>query len=221
MHDDKVRTCLPSDEDAPEFVRKLYTHASIDFNKEDLDQEKLAAFKQLVVELCHDFTVYQGMFGSVQARNNSYKLGKSVMFIVERSMLTQICLRYAALVHDNSPMKDGKTKKGEQVVSFKELIKPLGSAWLNANLKECEAFFSSSGLKKWRNKVIAHNDLKVFKNRAKYIPKLSIDVIQEQLSLLNESLNYLEDKQYQVTQVEVGLEFGEGLDKYREMLDSL
>jgi len=215
MSDKKVKTFLPSDADAPDYIKELFSFPPIDFDKTKLDTRKLEAFERLVVELCHDFTVYKGMFGSEDARASTYKLGREVMFVVERAFLTQICLRYAALVHD----KDKSNRPNEKVVSFSELINPLDSEWLNQRLDWFVAFYKDSGLKKWRNKAIAHNDLKVFLNRKQHLPELSVDVIENQLELLNECLNYLRDKQYQHTEVGVVLSRGEGLDKYQQQLE--
>lgn len=217
----EFRTFLPSDPNAPEFIKKLYTMAPIDFDPSRLDLDKFNAFSRLVTELCHDFTVYSGMFGSEQSREMTYKLGVDVMLVVERALLTQICLRYAALVHDNSKTdRHGRIVKTEEVISFKELIKPLNSTWLGSKRLEMESFYNNSKLKKWRNKVIAHNDFEIFKDRNKNIPQLNTDAIREQLVILNDCINYLQNRQETHTEVEVQLIFGEGFDKYRSILGS-
>lgn len=217
----KFRTYLPSDDDAPEFIKELYSKPTIDFDKVKLDGNKLIAFERLVIELCHDFTVYRRMFGTEDARSLSSKLGSEVMLVVERALLTQICLRYAALVHDETPSRGGTKLADKEVVSLRELIDPLGSKWLTEKLNEFKLFYKSSGLDKWRNKVIAHNDLKVFQNRQKYVPALSAEAIENQLVLLNDCLNYLKDEQYKYTDVEVVMTFGEGLDRYKQLLASV
>jgi hypothetical protein len=220
--DHRARTYLPTDDNAPDLIRELYKTKPIDFDRKQVSPEKLEAFKRLVAELCHDFTVYSGMFGKEETRLSTNKLGRNVMLVVERSLLTQICLRYAALVHDNSKrQKGGVIDKSEEVISLKELIEPLNSDWLNSTLVKMKSFYIESNLKKWRNKVIAHNDFKIFQNRSQSIPKLTEDIIRQQLEMLNDCLNYLQNRYDVHTDVEVQLEFGEGLDKYRSSLNKL
>lgn len=211
----KARTYLPTDKHAPRFIQEIYETPKVDFDLSLLDKEKLKAFEQLVAELCHDFTVYSGMFGNEEQREATYKLGRDVILIVERAMLTQICLRYSALIHDKW------NKKGEEVVSLKQLIQPLNSASLNSKLTEMEEFYNKSNLKRYRNKVIAHNDLKVFQRRNSNIPKLTTEQIEQQLHILNECLNYLKDRQEVSTDIIVQLSFGEGLDKYQMQLQKI
>lgn len=219
MSHSEFKTFLPSDPNAPDFIKNLYYKPSIDFDPSLLDHDKFIAFSRLVTELCHDFTVYSGMFGSEQSREMTYQLGVDVMLVVERALLTQICLRYAALVHDNSKLdKQRRVVKSEEVISFKELIKPLNSCWLESKRLDMEHFYNNSKLKKWRNKVIAHNDFRMFKNRNKNVPHLSTDLIRDQLQILNDCINYLQDRQHTHTEVEVQLSFGEGFDKYKAIL---
>tara|TARA_Y100000310_G_scaffold11866_1_gene12361 strand:+ start:957 stop:1598 length:642 start_codon:yes stop_codon:yes gene_type:complete len=204
----KARSYLPTAPDAPEQIKKLYEFPEVDFDTSLLDRTMLIAFEQLVGEICHDFTVYSGMFGTDKKREASFQLGKDVMHIVERAMLTQICLRYSALVNDKW---DAKNK---EVVSFKQLIQPLRSCFLNSKLKLFDDFYQTSGLKHYRNKIIAHNDLKAFREGHKKVPKLSTELIEKQLSDLNECLNYLKERQDVYTDTYITLNNGEGLDKY-------
>lgn len=154
-----------------------------DFLPAKIDAMKLKAFSQLASELCQDFSVYSELF-TKKRTESELALEMEAGFVLERALLTQICLRYSALAHDETK------RTAEDIISFQELIRSLQSKWLDEKSIRIREFYQSSGLKLWRNKVIAHEGYTLLcKDDDK--PRLTRETIEEQLTLLKSCMTYL------------------------------
>lgn len=207
----KTSTYLPSDDNAPEFIKQFYAKPALDFDPASVKPDELNTIESLTHDLCLDFTIYRQLFADQESRDKAYTLGSTVMFTLERALLFRICLRFSALIGDKSNERWSSDKR---VISISEIIKDLNSDRLNSLRDQFIEFYRASGLEFWRNKFAAHNDKNMLIQGEKPLLLVTSIQIHEELQKLNDFINLLKGEQHVLTDVEVQTIFGTGADKF-------
>ncbi len=70
----KTSTYLPSDDNAPEFIKQLYAKPALDFDPASVKPDELNTIESLTHDLCLDFTIYSQLFADQESRDKAYTL---------------------------------------------------------------------------------------------------------------------------------------------------
>ncbi len=131
----------------------------IDFDPKLLNRDEVEALQNFLTDLCMDLTIYMELFnekGNIEELN---KFSGIIFSKIERSYLERICLKFATLM-------DPPKSCGKENLSFKRFIQETKSDLLQGIYNDIDRFYSNSGIKNWRNKVLAHADLLTFVNNS-------------------------------------------------------
>ncbi len=124
----------------------------IDFSLSDINPDELSVLKVYFCEICTDFTLYMQIFSEASGIEQLNKFNSFVFSYLERAYLEKICLKIATL------MDPAAINKNENL-SLQRFIKQTKSTVLQSKFDSLNNFYISSGIKDWRNKVLAHADL--------------------------------------------------------------
>lgn len=131
----------------------------VDFKLELLKKDEVEAIQNYLTDLCTDLTIYMGLFNEKDNIEELYKFNKLIFPKIERAYLERICLKFATLM-------DPPKSCGKENLSFKKFIHDAKSSHLQGIYDDIELFYINSGIKNWRNKVLAHSDLLTFVNNS-------------------------------------------------------
>ncbi|GAA0202915.1 hypothetical protein GCM10009123_07710 [Kangiella japonica] len=136
-------------------LRKLDPMNKIDFDVSSLNKEEVVALKSFLAELCTDLTIYVELFDNKENLAELNKFNVLIFSRIERAYIERICLKFSTLM-------DPPKSCGKENLSFKRFIEITESNLLQALYDEIHDFYVVSGIKNWRNKVLAHADLSTF-----------------------------------------------------------
>ncbi|NKF52734.1 hypothetical protein G3R49_19440 [Shewanella sp. WXL01] len=153
MSNDKVTTSTFDD-----FVKRFPEMAhldpmnQIDFSLSDINQNELQALKQYFTGICTDLTLYMQLFSQEANITELNKFNGFVFSRLQRAYLERICLKVATLM-------DPPKSMGNENLSLRRFINQTKSSLLQNQFDLLYEFYKNSGIKDWRNKVLAHADL--------------------------------------------------------------
>lgn len=156
----KVRTSTQED-----FLKKYPSLSGvtamnrIDFDPKLLESDEVEALEHYLTDLCTDLTIYMELFNEEDNIEELNKFSGIIFSKIERAYLERICLKFATLM--DPPKSCGKGN-----LSFKRFIQETKSQILQDIYNDIELFYINSGIKNWRNKVLAHADLLTFVNNS-------------------------------------------------------
>lgn len=133
-------------------MANLHPMNNLDFNLTDINQEELKALTQYFTDICTDLTLYTQLFSQDDNTTELNKFNSFVFSRLQRAYLERICLKVATLM-------DPPKSMGNENLSLLRFIGQTNSPLLKARFERLSAFYKKSGIKDWRNKVLAHADL--------------------------------------------------------------
>jgi hypothetical protein len=125
----------------------------IDFSLEDINQNDLLVLNKYFSDICTDLTIYMQLFSEEESINQLNEFNSFIFGYIERAYLERICLKVSTLM-------DPPGKKDNENLSLQRFIKQTDSKILQNIFDELKTFYINSGIKGWRDKVLAHADLK-------------------------------------------------------------
>lgn len=134
-------------------VPNLVATNKIDFLLSDVNQDDLAVLKGYFSGICTDWTIYMQLFYKQDDIEQLEKFNGFIFGYIEKAYLERICLKISTLM-------DPVGKRGNKNLSLQLFIKQTKSQKLEDQFDRLKEFYTSSGIKKWRDKVLAHADLK-------------------------------------------------------------
>lgn len=124
----------------------------IDFDLSSISQSELKTLKNYFAGICTDLTLYMQLFGQEEHVCELEKFNSFVFSRFERAYLERICLKIATLM-------DPPKSMGKENLSLTRFIEQTSSSLLKDRFDCLKVFYEKSGIKDWRNKVLAHADL--------------------------------------------------------------
>lgn len=128
--------------------------SKIDFDLSKVSNTDLAILKQYFSDICSDLTLYMQLFSDDDHVIELNKFNGFVFSRLENAYLEKICLKIATLMDPASSM-------GNENLSLRRFIAQTQSVLLQNLFDRLFEFYKKSGIKDWRNKVLAHADLSV------------------------------------------------------------
>lgn len=162
-------------------------------------------FEDLLFDLSNDLTIYRQLFSNKESIATLNSFNSLIFGNYQKCLVNSIFSNIARLL---DPPATGSPKNSN--LSLPYLIERL-SLGENANvtdeLTEIESIFRSSGLKKYRNKVLSHNDAKA--------------AIRGQSLSINIDASELEDLVERIGNLYFTMKYFGGLDEANRALDPL
>lgn len=126
----------------------------IDFDLAHINKNDLAVLKRYFSDICTDLSLYMQLFSYEEHLIELNKFNGFVFSRLEKSYLEKICLKVATLM-------DPPKSMGNENLSLRRFIEQTKSTMLKGYYERLYEFYEKSGIKDWRNKVLAHADLAV------------------------------------------------------------
>ncbi len=154
----RTRTVEQFVEENP-YMTDLFESSKMDFDPNDLDQNEVEILNQFFSDLCLDLTIYMDMFANEDNFKELIEFSGIIFKRLEGMCLERISLKFSTLM---DPIKSC----GSENLSLKRFVEKSKSKKLSAMFDELKEFYEKSGIKEWRNKVIAHSDLETFSGKS-------------------------------------------------------
>jgi AbiU2 len=152
-------------------------------DRKNLAEDEINALQNCMIHLCTDLTIYKQLYTSEESINALNNFNKLIFSRMQDALIERICLQIACLI---DPPGDGSNKnlslKRFQVITNDEVIQQ--------SITSIELMFKSTGMRNWRNKVLAHLDL----NTATGKNKIHIKMSYEEIERIVESIQKVVDR---------------------------
>jgi hypothetical protein len=129
--------------------------------------EHLETMQKVVADVATEFTLYTQLFVMPDTIDLLNKTASMVFSSYQRSLLNTIYISISRIL---DPATSGRDKDSN--LSFKFIISELElteNRELSELLSNTQQLFVSTGLKRYRNKVISHNDLQTINNKTQHL----------------------------------------------------
>lgn len=208
----KVRTCTQEE---------FYSRMGLEIpNRPEIDRSKindseLEFFKDYFVTLCTDLTIYKELFAEPDSVKTLNDFSPLIFSRIQSSYLERICLKIACLLDPALSGRDGKNKN----MTLKRFTELCCSEELNTLVSRLEDLYSSTGIKKWRNKVLSHTDLKTAMGQLDFELKFEVVDLQRIVISIQEILDLINDPSV-TSDTEVKLPYGRDVHSFLVKLKS-
>ncbi|MEJ6079673.1 hypothetical protein MT391_14210 [Vibrio sp. 1-Bac 57] len=155
-----------------------------------MSSEYIEKMQRVIADLATEFTLYNQLFVNPNAIELLNKTAPMVFSSYQRSLLNTIYMGISRIL---DPAKNGRGNDSN--LSFKFLVEELALTdhkELSELLANTLETFTSTGLKKYRNKVMSHNDLRTINNKTQHL-SLNYDgltLLMKQLWQLLDMIRY-------------------------------
>lgn len=158
----------------------------IEFDRSVVNQSELEVIKGYFTNLCTDLTLYGELFTEQESVDILNKFNPFVFSRIQKSYIEKLCLSIACLL---DPAQTGKNKN----LSLAHIIKQCNSPELDKKQEILQGLYVSTGIKKWRQKLLAHNDLSTLMGRNTLELKFEHDDIENIVGLVQEIFDDISD----------------------------
>src|SRR5215471_5302470 len=125
---------------------------SIKVDRSKVNHQELDTLKQYFRNLCTDLTIYQDLFTREQAVTVLNRFSSLIFARIQQTYIQKLCLSLACLF---DPEQTGKNKN----LSLQRLVNQCDCNELTKMYDDLVQIYDATGIRDWRNKVLAHNDL--------------------------------------------------------------
>lgn len=162
----------------------------IDFSLAEIKKEHLEVLTRYFLEICTDLTLYMQIFSDEENIIELNNFNGFVFNRIERAYLERICLKVATLM--DPPESKVKGQMSENL-SLQLFIKNTQSTMLQNIFNKLNNFYVESGIKEWRNKVLAHADLKAMSGETEITLKFERENVDKFVSEIQEFIDWISD----------------------------
>lgn len=171
----------------------------VEFDRSKINQQELEVIRNYFTDLCIDLTIYSDLFTSQESVDVLSQFNSLIFNRIKRAYIERLCLSIACLL---DPAETGKNKN----LSLEHIINQCNSPELEKKLDKLKGLYNSTGIKLWRQKLLAHNDLKTLMGVAPLDLKFEHSDIEYMLELIQEIFDDISDPRIH-TDIRVGLPF--------------
>jgi hypothetical protein len=151
----------------------------VEFDRSRINQPELNVLRNYFSSLCTDLTLYSQLFIEQESLDILNKFSPLVFHRIQRAYIEKLCLSIACLL---DPAETNKNKN----LSLARIIKQCECAELDEKLEQLNQLYVSTGIKQWRQKLLAHNDLSTLMGEKVLELKFGHDDIENIMSLIQE-----------------------------------
>lgn len=158
----------------------------VDFDRSKVNQKELEVLKSYFVSLCTDLTLYSELFTCQESVNVLNDFNSLVFSHIQKAYLEKLCLSIACLL---DPAETGKNKN----LSLARIVKQCDCPELDDKLSKLNCLYESTGIKQWRQKLLAHNDLRTLMGAKPLNLKFRHDDIENIIEIIQEIFDDISD----------------------------
>lgn len=178
--------------------------------------KEIDLFKNYFVALCTDLTIYKQLFSDPNSIQILNEFSPVIFRRLQSSYLERICLKIACLLDPAASGRNGANKN----MTLRRFTELCNSNELNSLILKVESFYESTGIKKWRNKVLAHTDLKAAMGELDFELKFDIADLENIVILTQEIIDLIGDPTT-TSDTQVKLPNGNDVYTFLEKLNSI
>ena len=161
----------------------------VSINRELFCEEELACFENYFASLCTDLTIYNQLFGCDESISVLNEFNGLIFGRIQLNFVERICLKIACLMDPASSGKGGANKN----LSLKRLVDISQNNELKETYDRLQASYEKTGIKIWRNKILAHTDLKTAMGEYDFELKLDKDTLNEIIREIQDIYDLIKD----------------------------
>ncbi|MDR7120324.1 hypothetical protein [Rheinheimera soli] len=182
---------------------------SISINRELFCANELKCFEDYFTSLCTDLTIYNQLFCSDEACSVLNEFNGLLFYRIQRSFIEKICLKVACLM---DPASSGRGGQNENL-SLARLVEVAANDELTQTYSRLQNSYENTGIKIWRNKILAHTDLKTAMGEYDFELKFDANTLTEIIREIQDIFDLIKDpKTY--TDIEVTLPFDKDVSSF-------
>ncbi|PKG62641.1 MULTISPECIES: hypothetical protein [Pseudoalteromonas] len=158
----------------------------VEFDRTKVNQDELKVIKEYFTNLCLDLTIYSDLFTEQQSIDAMNEFNSLVFSRIQKAYIEKLCLSLACLL---DPAQTGKNKN----LSLARVITQCECPELDGKYSELLKLYEFTGIKSWRSKLLAHNDLNTLMGKKKLDLKFEHDDIESIIELIQEIFDDISD----------------------------
>ena len=158
----------------------------VEFDRSKVNQGELKVIKEYFINLCLDLTIYSGLFTDQHSIDAMNEFNPLVFSRIQEAYIEKLCLSLACLL---DPAQTGRNKN----LSLSRVITQCECSELDDKYSELVNLYELTGIKSWRSKLLAHNDLNTLMGKKKLDLKFEYDDIENIIKLIQEIFNDITD----------------------------
>ncbi|EEO01251.1 TPA: hypothetical protein RUZ05_003367 [Vibrio cholerae] len=212
MSIDETETSIYSSYDEYCKARGIPLPHRVEFDRSKINQDELKVIKEYFSHLCLDLTVYSDLFTVQQSIDAINEFNSLVFGRIQKAYIEKLCLSLACLL---DPAQTGNNKN----LSLKRIIDQCECTELDCKYSGLLRLYESTGIKNWRSKLLAHNDLNTLMGKSKLELKFEHDDIENIIELIQEIFDDISDPKSQ-TDIRVTLPFDQNVNNFVNKLKS-
>ncbi|PKM17827.1 MAG: hypothetical protein CVV11_17115 [Gammaproteobacteria bacterium HGW-Gammaproteobacteria-15] len=185
-------------------------------NRELFDAKELKCFEDYFVSLCTDLTIYNQLFGSDESISILSDFSGFIFCRIQRNFVEKICLKLACLM---DPATSGKGRSNKNL-SLKRFVESVDNSELNIAYERLYKSYDNTGIKKWRDKILAHTDLKTAMGEFDFELKFDTEDLNEIIREVQDILDLIKNPDV-YTDTTITLPFGKDVASFLSRLKLL
>jgi hypothetical protein len=158
----------------------------LDFDLASINPSELQTLKHYFSGICTDLTLYMQLFVQEEHVAELNKFNGFIFSRFERACLERICLKIATLM-------DPPKSMGKDNLSLRRFIKQTESSLLQGIFNSLRDFYEQSGIKDWRNKVLAHADLLTLSGKVELDVNFTKQEVDDFVAKIQEFIDWVSD----------------------------
>ncbi|EPZ2425585.1 hypothetical protein ACXLRA_004264, partial [Vibrio vulnificus] len=158
----------------------------VEFDRSKVNQQELSVLKKYFTDLCTDLTLYSELFTSQESVDVLNKFNSLVFSRIQKAYIEKLCLSIACLF---DPAETRKNKN----LSLARIVKQCDCPELNDKLEKLNELYVSTGIKQWRQKLLAHNDLRTLMGTKPLNLQFGHEDIENIMELIQEIFDDISD----------------------------
>jgi len=186
--------------------RGLPLPSRVEFDRTKVNQEELKVIKEYFTNLCLDLTIYSDLFTEQESIDVMNGFNSLVFSRIQKAYIEKLCLSLACLL---DPAQTGKNKN----LSLARIITQCECPELDGKYSNLLKLYELTGIKNWRSKLLAHNDLNTLMGKKILDLKFEHDDIENIIELIQEIFDDISDPTVQ-TDIRVTLPFDKDVNQF-------
>lgn len=201
-----------------EFCKRMGVSApqKATIDRDLFEESELKCFEDYFVSLCTDLTIYNQLFGSYDSVSVLKEFNNFIFHRIQINFIEKICLRIACLMDPATSGRSGTNKN----LALKRFVEIASCSELNLAYGKLYESYEKTGIKTWRNKILAHTDLETAMGNFTFNLNLETDDLNQMIREIQDIVDLIKDPEV-YTDTAVTLPFGNDVSSFIYKLKKL
>jgi len=163
----------------------------VEVNRSNINQEEFMVFERYFSNVCYDYTVYKQLYTNQEKIDVMNHFNSLILSRMQIALYEKVGLSLARML-------DREEMCGKDNLSLKRYVVLGESKGLEEKYQELLDLYSNSKMKKWRNRSIAHNDLKTMMKDEGVSYRPGFEVFGEMLEIIGEMISDIKGDHFSI-----------------------